>query len=111
MAAPLLGKEVEVVIDRPMGSSHPEYDYRYEVNYGYLPGFKAPDGSELDAYYLGVNEPIERGRGEVIAIIHRNDDDDDKLVVVPSGMTMTDEEIKEAVSFQERWFDHEIIRN
>lgn len=110
LAEPFLGKEVEIVIDRPFGSRHPKYpDEIYEINAGYIPGIIAPDGKELDAYYLGANEPLKTARGVVIAIIHRLEDDDDKLVVVPPGEMPTIEEIEERVYFQEKYFKHEII--
>ena len=105
-----LGKEIEVFFDRPRGSKHPKYGFTYEVNYGYIEGIMAPDGEELDAYYLGVSEPLQKARGVVIAIIHRFDDDDDKLVVVPESFSMSNDEIEKAVNFQEQWFKHEIIR-
>jgi len=110
IAKEFFGKEVEVTIDRPKGSLHPTHGFVYEVNYGYLQGVKAPDGEDLDAYYLGIDQPIKKGTGMVRAIIHRFDDDDDKLVVLPLGITMTDDEIEKAVAFQEQWFTHEIIR-
>ena len=105
-----LGKEVEVTIDRPLGSKHPVHGFVYDVNYGFIGGVKAPDGEDLDAYYLGADEPLISAKGTCIAIVHRNDDDDDKLVVVPKGTDMTDEEIMKAVHFQEKWFDIEIVR-
>jgi len=105
-----LGKEVEIVIDRPIGSKHPKYDFIYEVNYGYLPNIKAPDGEDLDVYYLGTDESIEKASGIVKAIIHRLDDDDDKLVIMPKDINLVDEEIEKAVAFQEKWFKHEILR-
>lgn len=110
-AKDFLGKAVEVVMDRPMGSKHPKHGFTYEVNYGYIPNTKSPDGEELDAYYLGVDKPIEKANGVCIAVIHRTDDDDDKLVVVPEGMDIADEEIKKLVEFQEKWFKHQIFRN
>lgn len=106
-----LGKEVEVTIDRPMGSKHPKYNFIYEVNYGYIKDIIAPDGEELDAYYLGVNSPLEKAKGKVIAIIHRADNDDDKLVVVPEGISLSDEEISKQVDFQEKWFKSSVVRN
>ena len=109
IAKEFLGKEVEIIIDRPLGSKHPKHNYIYEVNYGYLPGIIAPDGEDLDAYYLGEDKAIEKAKGIVKAIIHRLDDDDDKLVVIPENINMTDEEIEKAVTFQEKWFNHEII--
>lgn len=112
LAEPYLGKEVEVIIDRPLGSKHPKHDFVYQVNYGYIPNTKAPDGGELDAYVLGVERPIESFTGKGIAIIHRLNDDDDKLVVVPkSSEDMSDEEIRIATNFQEQFFQSEIIRS
>ena len=105
-----LGKKVKVVIDRPLGSKHPNHDFVYEVNYGYIPDTRSPDGEELDAYFLGVDEPIKKMEGVCIAVIHRIDDDDDKLIVVPEGVEISDEEIEKQTHFQEQWFKHEIVR-
>lgn len=110
LAQPYLGKEVEVTMDRPLGTKHPKHGFIYETNYGFLEGVKAPDGEDLDAYYLGVQEPLERAKGVCIAIAHRKDNDDDKLIVVPQGTEMSDEQIMKAIHFQEQWFDTEIIR-
>jgi inorganic pyrophosphatase len=97
-------------MDRPLGSKHPKHGFEYGANYGFIDGVKAPDGEDLDAYYLGVNEAIEKGEGVCVAIAHRRDNDDDKLIVVPEGVDMSDEEIMSAIHFQEQWFDTEIIR-
>jgi len=105
-----LGKKVLVKVDRKLGDKHPKWDWSYPVNYGFVPGVLAPDGEELDAYILKVNEPVEEFEGEVVAIVHRTEDDDDKLVVVPEGETISDDEIEKLVEFQEKWFKHEIVR-
>lgn len=105
-----LGKFVKVVMDRPMGSYHPKHNFIYPVNYGYIPNTISGDGEELDAYVLGVFEPLNEFEGVVVAIVHRLNDDDDKLVVVPSGKQYSDEQIKALVEFQERWFEYVIIR-
>jgi len=105
-----IGKITEVEIDRPRGSKHPKYGFIYEVNYGFVPGTSGGDGEEIDAYVLGVKEPLERFSGRCIAVIHRTNDNDDKLVVVPDGMALTDEEIRLATYFQEQFFKSEIIR-
>jgi len=105
-----LGKEVEVVIDRPLGSKHPKHGFIYEVNYGYVPETKSPDGEELDVYYLGIDKPIKKAKGVCIAIIHRTNDNDDKLIVVPKGSKLSDEKIQKLTKFQEKWFKHIIIR-
>ena len=111
LAKPYLGKEVEVIIDRQLGSKHPKHGFVYEVNYGYIPNTKAPDEEELDVYVLGIEKPIESFRGKCVAIIHRLNDDDDKLVVVPESFeNISDEDIRRATNFQEQFFQSEIIR-
>lgn len=105
-----LGKIVEVKIDRQLGTKHPKYDWKYPVNYGFVPSTLSPDGEELDAYVLGVDEPVTNFEGTCIAIIHRTDDNDDKLIVVPEGSQMSDEEIRSKVDFQEKYYKSEIIR-
>jgi len=105
-----LGKTVTIKIDRPIRSKHPKHDFIYEVNYGFVPGTKAPDGEELDTYLLGVNEPVGEYTGRCIAIIHRTNDDDDKLIIVPEGEDFSDEEIQKATNFQEQFFKSIILR-
>lgn len=109
LAKSFLGKEVTLIIDRPLGSRHPEHDFIHEANYGFVPNTIAADGEELDAYYLGVLEPLEKATGVCIAIAHRKDDDDDKLIVVPDGLILSKEDILKAIHFQERWFDTELV--
>ena len=105
----MTGQRVEVRVDRPLGSAHPSYpDLIYPVNYGYVPGVMAPDGEEQDAYILGVQEPLARFTGRVIAVIRRLDDVEDKWVVAQEGCRFTREEIAAAVHFQERYFRSEI---
>jgi len=111
LAEECLGKEVEVTMDRPLGTKHPKHGFVYETNYGFVEGMKAPDGEDLDAYYLGVDAPLEKAKGICIAIAHRKNDDDDKLIVMPAGVEMNDEQILVAIHFQEQWFDTEIVRN
>ncbi len=107
---PFLGKKVSVKIDRKLGSKHPKWGFEYPVNYGFIERVMAPDGEELDAYVLKVDEPLSDFIGICVAIIHRKDDDDDKLIIVPEGMNVTDEEIWENVNFQEQYFKSEIVR-
>lgn len=107
----MIGKRVKVIIDRPLGFSHPNYpDLIYPINYGYLPDIIGGDGEEQDAYLLGVNLPIEEFEGKVIAIIHRENDCENKLVVAPSDSSFTDEEILNAVNFQEKFFKIKLVR-
>lgn len=106
-----LGRTVDLVIDRPYGSMHPVHGFRYETNYGYIPGTLAPDGDELDAYYLGPNEPLNTARGTCIAIVHRHGDDDDKLVIIPTGTDLDNTQIATAIAFQEIPGRYEILRH
>ena len=104
-----LGKKVKVVMDRPMGSRHPEWNFIYPINYGYVPNTISGDGEELDAYIVGIFEPVKEYEGKCIAAIHRLDDDDDKLVIAPEEKIYTKQQIEALVEFQERFFEHEII--
>ena len=105
-----LGKKLNIVIDRELGSKHPEYGFIYPVNYGYVPDSVSGDGEELDCYLLGVFEPVKTYKGKCIAIIHRVDDDDDKLIIVPKNKEYSDDAINALVEFQERYFEHIIVR-
>ena len=105
-----IGKIINIKIDRQFGTKHPEHGFIYPVNYGYVPNTVSGDGEELDAYLLGIFEPAEEYKGECIAIIHRTNDNDDKLVVVPIGKNYSDDAINALTEFQERFFEHEIIR-
>ena len=68
----IIGTTVTVTVDRPLGSYHPEYkDMYYPINYGYIEGVMAPDGEEQDAYILGVNEPVGKFTGKIIAIVQK----------------------------------------
>ncbi|NLL01556.1 MAG: inorganic pyrophosphatase [Mollicutes bacterium] len=98
-------------MDRMLGAKHPKHGFLYLLNYGYIPGTISGDGEEIDAYVLGVFEPVEEFTGKVIAIIHRTNDNDDKLVVAPQNVNYTDEQIKALTEFQERFFESIIIRN
>ena len=105
-----LNKTLEIKIDRPMGSKHPKHGFIYPLNYGYVPNTVSGDGEELDAYVLGIYEPLETFTGKCIAIIHRTNDNDDKLIIVPDNKTFTNKEIKVLTDFQEQYFKSTILR-
>lgn len=106
----LLGKTVDVVIDRPIGYTHVTkgITLHYTINYGFLPGINGGDGEEQDVYILGVKEPLERFSGRIIAAVLRADDNEDKLVAAPEGMTFTKTEIEKAIFFVEKYFDSRV---
>ena len=106
----VIGTIVTVTVDRPLGSYHPEHkEMYYPVNYGFIEGIMAPDGEEQDAYILGVNEPVDKFTGKIIAIVHRKNDIEEKWVVVPEEVTFSKEEIRQQIHFQEQYFDSEIV--
>lgn len=110
IARKFIGKKVKVIIDKPLGSKHKKFQYKYEVNYGFIPNTMSPDNEELDAYYLSTDKPLDKAEGIAIAVMHRTDDDDDKLVVVAEGENPTDEEIMKKVYFQEKYFHSSVLR-
>ena len=104
-----LGKTVAIEIDRPKGSVHSKFkNIVYPVNYGYVPNTTSGDGKEVDVYVLGINEPLNTFEGEVIAVVHRYNDNENKLVAAPLGVKFSCEEIKNAIWFQEKYFETEI---
>lgn len=107
----LLGRTVNVVIDRPIGYVHltKGITLHYTVNYGYLPGVQGGDGEEQDVYVLGVDTPLQTFTGKIIAAVLRADDNEDKLVAAPEGMHFSREEIAEAIHFVEKYFDSKIL--
>lgn len=106
----LLGKEVNVIIDRPIGSKHPNYEETiYEINYGYIKNLYAPDKKYQDAYVVGIKEPLEEYKGVVKAVVKRKDDIEHKIIVVPTGVNITKEEIEKAIHFIEKYYKHELI--
>ena len=109
-ATDYLGKEVNIKIDRKLGSKHPKHGFMYMINYGFIPNTVSGDGEELDAYYLGEFESVDTGKGKVIAVIHRTNDDDDKLIVSKDGKNYSDDAIRALTEFQERFFESIIIR-
>lgn len=96
----------KVTIDRPMGSSHPDYPALiYPVNYGYISGIIAPDDEEQDAYILGVDVPVHEFTGKRIAIVHRRDDLETKWIIVPENIVFNKQQIEEMIYFQEQYYD------
>ena len=70
----------------------------------------APDGEEQDAYILGVNEPVKKFTGKIIAIVRRKDGIEEKWVVVPAGMLLSKDDINDQNHFQYQYFDSKIVR-
>ena len=101
-----LGKTIEIKIDRPIGYVHKKENYclTYPINYGYIPGVIGGDGEELDVYLLGVDKPVTEYSAKIIGIAHRGNDVEDKLVAAPTDMVFYQNEIAEAIHFQEQYY-------
>ena len=100
-----LGKTVDIKIDRPIGSTHPKHpNLTYPINYGYIPNALGGDGEELDVYLLGVDEPVTEYSAKIIGISHREDDVEDKLIASPIDKVLYQNEIAEAIHFQEQYY-------
>ena len=107
----IIGKTVKGKIDRPIGSHHPDYpDLIYPINYGYVEGVIAKDNEEQDVYVLGTDRPLGSFTGKVIAVYHRYNDVEDKWIVSIDGRDYSDEEILEAIDFQEKYFKGQLQR-
>jgi inorganic pyrophosphatase len=111
-AESFLGKKVQLIFDRPLGTRHAEHGFVYELNYGYVPNTLSADGEELDAYYISERKiPLNEAAGICIAYAHRQNEEDDKLIIVKEGEEYSDEQIMELIDFQEQWFETKIIRH
>ena len=47
----MIGDIVKVIVDRPLGSQHPQYkETYYPINYGFVEGIMEEDEEEQDSY-------------------------------------------------------------
>ena len=107
----IIGKSVKGTIDRPLGSAHPRHkDMIYPINYGYVDGIFAGDGAEQDVYVFGTDKPLKTFEGKIIGVYHRINDVEDKWIVALDDKNYSDQEILEAISFQEQYFMGELYR-
>lgn len=107
-----LGKKVKIVMDRPLGTKHPDprFETIYPVNYGFIPGtLSEADNEEIDAYVLGPTEPLKEFDGIVTAGIKRNGDGEIKLIVT-DGEDYSVEEIEKLTNFQEKYHNSQIYK-
>lgn len=101
----IIGKMVKGTVDRPLGTSHPQYsEMIYPINYGFVDGVTAGDGMEQDVYLFGTDEPLKNFEGKVIAVWHRFNDVEDKWIVSLDGEDIPEEKILGDISFQEQFF-------
>ncbi|WP_066889098.1 inorganic diphosphatase [Clostridium nigeriense] len=99
-----LGRFVDVIVDRPLGTKHPSHGFFYPINYEYIPETISGDGEEIDVYIVGEFEPLEIYSGFVVAVIKRENDNEDKLVICKDKNKYNKYQIEALVEFQERFF-------
>ena len=106
-----LGRQVTVVIDRPVGFHHVTKGIHldYTVNYGFLPGITGGDGEEQDVYVLGVTQPLKTFTGRIIGAVRRKDDNEDKLIAAPEGAVFSAQQMEKELFFVEKYFDSHIF--
>ena len=106
----LIGKKVQVLMDRPIGTEHPKHPgIIYSINYGYIDGLLGGDGEEQDVYILDTDAPLKECEATIIAVVHRYDDNECKWVASIIGAKHTKQDIASAIHFQEQFHDSEII--
>ena len=113
----IIGQIVKGTIDRPLASAHPKHkDMIYPINYGYVDGLFAGDGAEQDVYVFGSDKALKNFEGKVIGVYHRLNDVEDKWIValttpnIAADKTYSDQEILDAIEFQEQYFMGELYR-
>ncbi len=100
---------VDIIIDRPLGSKHPKFGWRYPINYGYIPNTKAEDNLEIDVYIIDSNKPLKEAKVKIIGIVEREDDIESKLIgIIDRAKKYTLSQIYEKIEFQEQFFNSTI---
>jgi len=104
-----IGKDKSIAIDRKIGEHHPHFEILiYTVNYGYVENTIAMDGKPIDAYILNVDKPLESFQGICAGVVERVNDNESKLIIIPRGKSITLEEVRKSIDFQEQYFDYKI---
>ncbi|MBP9827428.1 hypothetical protein KBC99_03050 [Candidatus Saccharibacteria bacterium] len=104
-----LGEQIDIIFDRPLGSTHPKHKAMIcPVNYRYVPDAQAGNGDPVDVYYLSSEGQVKRTKDTCIGYVDRWDDNGEKLIATDGDMHGVSG-IEKLLSFQEKWFDHEII--
>ena len=106
----MLGRVVDIVIDRPIGTIHPDFpETVYPVNCGYIPNIKGRDGKDMAVYLIGVDKPVSEYTCRIIGAVLRLNDSEDKLVGAPIGSKYHQAQIAKEISFQEKNFNSKIM--
>ncbi len=103
----LLGNEVTVTVDRPIGFI--EGTTEYPINCGRIAGLRGYGEDVPRAYILGVSSPVSTFIGIVTAILDSGPNSNEALVVSPKGQVLNQCEIAEKMRFLGRFTASSII--
>ena len=107
----LIGKNITVQVDRPIGSKHPMNEsMTYPINFGQTSDIKSELRKNVDVYVMGVDEPCDNFHGTCIAVVYPPRNKGFRLIVAPEGKRYNFHEMTAAVDFQERFFKSKILR-
>lgn len=82
-------QESRIIIDRPKGTSHPQYpDFIYKVDYGYLDGTTSMDGGGIDVW---IGTESRRQIDAIMCIIDCTKRDSEIKILI--GCTENEKEI------------------
>ena len=103
-----IGKNMTVHIDRPLGSVRGKNRHAvYPINCGrvtlHYNGY-----SELGAYLLGVDRPVNEFHGVVVGVVIHRNDGKDKIIIAPKGAVLNQAQIAEMIYFKEKYYQFEI---
>lgn len=101
-----LGKTVTITVDRPIGTVAEDANEPYAANVGYLPGVLSPNGERQTVYLVGVERPVSRYTGRVVAALYRENGSENALIVSPVGQKPHQATIMEKVWFRESPYTH-----
>ena len=105
-----LGKTVTVIIDHTYGSFHPHIaDLTYPVNTGYVEELFQKNGEFQDAYVIGPKEPLDTFKGVVSGIIYHKDDHRSYFIVTRVTENIDENEIIQAVGFEQQFYETRIL--
>lgn len=95
----MLGKFVKVRVTKPQGCFDRETNTKYLLNYGVVENGLLPRSPVAGAYILGVDHPVRRFDGRVVAVIKDKQKHAVFLVVSPKSKRFIIHDIQPAVAF------------
>lgn len=98
----MLGKIVRVRVTKPLGRFDSETGLKFPLNFGVLESAVPARFPVAGAYILGVNHPVRRFDGRVVAVIRDRRENAAFLVVSPKSKRYIIQDIRPAVAFRHK---------